>query len=285
MKSRLLVILFSLASLLVSSAHRIAAEGPAPFRVLTYNVLYGFNHGKSADLGARWIAGRYPDIVALQEMNGFTQDSLAALAKRWGHEHAVILKEDGFPVALTANSPIEVIEKRLEDMWHGYLHCKVRGVHVFVVHLSPSKHEVRLREAGILTTKIKPLLANDERVLLMGDFNTNSPLDMQWLEPRPYVAAWRQQEPENADPGYLTMRAFLEAGLFDLVREKRPTTEVSRGTFATTIKEQARPGRQWRIDFILADPGLALRCIDARTTDDPLVHQISDHFPVQASFR
>ena len=278
-------LLFFAATFLTASAHRIQAKEPDPFKVLTYNVLYGFNFQKSTDLGAQWIKGQHADLVALQEMTKYTQVKLTALAKKWGHQHSVILKENGFPVCLTANSPIEVIEKRVEDMWHGYLHCKVRGVNIFVVHLSPSKHDVRVKEAGILCAKVKLLLAADQRVIIMGDFNCNSPLDRDWLEAQPSTQEWRAKLPGNADPGYLTMSQFHAAGLYDLVHEKCPTAQVRLGTFSTRIKKQDRPGDRWRIDFILTDPTLALRCINADTPRDPVLHKISDHFPVQATFR
>ena len=81
------------------------------------------------------------------------------------------------------------------------------------------------------------------------------------------------------------MSQFHAAGLYDLVHEKCPTAQVRLGTFSTRIKEQDRPGDRWRIDFILTDPTLALRCINADTPRDPVLHKISDHFPVQATFR
>lgn len=271
-------------SVLALSVATLSAQDQ-PFRVLTYNVLYGFNHGKAIDLGAEWIAKRHPDIVAFQELNKFTQDKLSALAKKWGHNHTVILKEEGFPVALTANTKIEVVEKRIKDMWHGYLHCKVRGVHIFVVHLSPSNHKVRVSEAALLGTKITKLMADGANVMVLGDFNTNSPLDRGWLEPRPSTAEWRRKLPESADPEYITMSKFRDMGLIDLVHAKRPTAEVQLGTFPSRIKKQDRPGEGWRIDFILTDPKLALRCINAFTSREPEVHQISDHLPVEASFR
>ena len=272
------------AFLLFTTAGLQAAESK-PFKVLTYNVLYGFNYQKSTALGAEWIKGQQADVVALQEMTKFTQDKLSALAKKWGHQHSVILKEKGFPVCLTSMTPIEVLEKRVEDMWHGYLHCKVRGVHIFVVHLSPSRHDVRVREAGILFAKIQPLLSAKEKVILMGDFNCNSPLDKSWLEGRKSTEEWRKKLPANADPGYVTMSKFLALGLVDLVHTKQPQPQVQLGTFPTTVKEQSRSGNNWRIDFILTDPIFAKTCTSAHTLRDKVVHKISDHFPVQASFR
>ena len=41
-------------------------------KILNWNVLYGFNHGNSIELGTRWIVNQSPDVVALQELNGNT---------------------------------------------------------------------------------------------------------------------------------------------------------------------------------------------------------------------
>ena len=50
--------------------------------ILTYNVLYRFNHGKATKIGAKWIAEQKPDIVALQELNNFKQGTFGNIAKR-----------------------------------------------------------------------------------------------------------------------------------------------------------------------------------------------------------
>jgi endonuclease/exonuclease/phosphatase family metal-dependent hydrolase len=270
-----------------------ALQAETPFRVLTYNVLHGFNHGESRDTGADWIAARKPDLVALQELNGYTQESLEALADGWGHDHAVILKETGFPVGLTSNAPIEIIEKRLEGMWHGYLHCKVRGVHVFVVHLSPSKFAVRMREAGIICPKARRLLDAGERVLILGDFNCSSPLDHQWLQTRPKPEETdtksAARRAANADPKSAVMSQFLACGLVDLVHKNQHPDELERGTFPTRLlphakTDQQRKDKVWRIDFILTDPVLAKQCTGASIPRDNQTDLISDHYPVQAEF-
>ena len=103
--------LICLSALLASGCQSARVASPADrLTIMSYNVLYGFDKGKGLDAGARWIAKQRPDVLALQELNGFTPAKLAEAARRWGHEHAVILKEDGFPVGLTSRFPIEVIE-------------------------------------------------------------------------------------------------------------------------------------------------------------------------------
>lgn len=273
----------------------LASTAPAvPLRILTYNVFYGFNHGKSPEVAAGWIATQKPDVVALQELNRYTQASLEETAKKWGHNHTVILKEKGFPVGLTANSPIEIIGKQLDGMWHGYLHCKLRGTHLFVVHLSPSKHDFRMAEAKLLCAKIKPLLEAGESVIVLGDFNCSSPLDRGWLEARPkdndsLDEETAQRRARNADPAYAVMSQFLGLGLADLVHAKQPAEELERGTFATRLlpnykTSEQRKHKTWRIDFLLADSALAKRCTSARIPRDMETDLISDHYPVEAVF-
>jgi endonuclease/exonuclease/phosphatase family metal-dependent hydrolase len=283
---RILLICLSLFSL--------RTAGAEPLRILTYNVLYGFNHGRAPEIGAKWIDEQKPDIVALQELNSFKQGTLEKISKNWNHKYAVILKEKGFPVGLTANSEITIIEKRLDGMWHGYLHCKVKGIHLFVVHLSPSQHAFRMKEAKLLSEKAKPLLAAGESVLILGDFNCNSPLDRKWLNARPkdeeaIDEKTTQRRAGNADPDYAVMSQFLALGLIDLVHARQPGAELQRGTFATRLLPQYRTDEQrkdktWRIDFILADPTLAKRCSSARIPRDKEVDLISDHYPVEAVF-
>ncbi|MEJ6643491.1 MAG: endonuclease/exonuclease/phosphatase family protein [Akkermansiaceae bacterium] len=283
---RLLLLCFVLIS-----THTASAE---PLRILTYNVLYGFNHDKAPEIGAQWISEQNPDIVALQELNGFKQGTLEEIAKKWHHDHAIILKERGFPVGLTANSEITVIEKGLDEMWHGFLHCKVKGMNIFVVHLSPSQHAFRMKEAKLLCEKAKPLLDAGETVLFLGDFNCNSPLDQKWLDARPkneeaLDKKTAQARTGNADPNSAVMAQFLALGLIDLVHVKQPTAELERGTFATRLlpqyqTDEQRKDKTWRIDYILADPVLAKRCTSARIPRDKQVDLVSDHYPVEAIF-
>ena len=35
-------------------------------KIVNWNVLYGFNHGKSVEKGAKWIAAQAPSVVALR---------------------------------------------------------------------------------------------------------------------------------------------------------------------------------------------------------------------------
>ncbi|MBX2877916.1 MAG: endonuclease/exonuclease/phosphatase family protein, partial [Saprospiraceae bacterium] len=153
-------------------------EDTPTLRVITYNIWNGFDWGKDSTRHQQfldWTAFQKPDILALQELCGYTQEKLAQDAKSWGHDYAVILKEDGYPVGLTSKWPIQVIKKQREGMWHGMLHAQVAGIDVFVVHLSPADWKTRKREAQILIQQLEAL--NNDKYLILGDFNALSPMD------------------------------------------------------------------------------------------------------------
>jgi endonuclease/exonuclease/phosphatase family metal-dependent hydrolase len=271
--------------------------GPADrLTIMSYNVLYGFDKGKGLDAGTRWIAKQRPDVLALQELNGFTPAKLAEAARRWGHEHAVILKEDGFPVGLTSRFPIEVIERRVDrgadkvipnKFWHGYLHAKVAGVHYIVVHLSPSNYQVRRYEVAQLGPKIKALIAAGEHVVVLGDFNTHHPADRESLETRPDVRAGRAKGPIDLIDGqidFTVMRAFMDTGLEDVcLKLIEPSKRI--GSIPSRLAERApTPELQAklfeRIDYILMSPRLAARCASAAIPHDEVLNTVSDHYPV-----
>ena len=86
-----------------------------------------------------WVKEKDPDFMALCECNAFTEESLTALAGRYGHPYAILCKESGFPVGLTSKYPIELRNRLLEDvpLWHGAIHTRIKDINVVVLHLYP----------------------------------------------------------------------------------------------------------------------------------------------------
>lgn len=238
-------------------------------KVLNWNVLYGFNHRKSIKQGIDWINEQKPDVVGLQELNGHTLKSLGEAAKGWGHNHAVILKQGGFPVGLTSRQPIEVIEKRVKGFHHGYLHCKTSGVHFFIVHFWPGKDH----EAKLIIGQINKLLLSEKHVIVMGDFNTHSRKDRDALKTSSHVK-----------PSYQVIDMFEQAGFVDLVYKHDRKAIYS---FPSPIiipkwakNEQEILQKRQRIDFILASAKLAEPSVSATVITSKEAGRISDHYPV-----
>ena len=266
-------------------------------KIISYNVLYGFNHGKNINDGANWIKEQNPDVVALEELNGFTQHKLESVAKNWGHNYAQILKENGFPVGLTSKEPIETIEKRLHDMHHGYLHCKTAGLNFFVIHLSPFDLARRRIEAGIICAKAKALIEREEPVIVLGDFNAFSPYDQKQLSnkkeflQRMIAQEQKDEKRRNLDNGkmdFSVLQTFFDAGLIDTYVKTLDDAQDTTASFPSMLvskspEEQNKFSR--RLDFILLNKKMAQWILKAGVCRYSVLNKISDHYPVMVVLR
>jgi endonuclease/exonuclease/phosphatase family metal-dependent hydrolase len=241
---------------------------------VNWNVLYGFNHKKSVKQGANWITKQAADVVALQELNGHNQVGFKELASEWGHDHAAILKKGGFPVGLTSNQPIEVIERRVKDFHHGYLHCKTHGIHFFVVHFWPGKYW----EADWILDKTAPLIERGEKVIILGDFNGNSRKDEDFLIAN---ATLRKRD-------YTFVDKVEAKGFVDIVHKHDPEAKISQPSSITIprwtkdLKELKL--KRYRIDFVFADKSFAEQSHSGTISLAREIETISDHYPVIVEF-
>ena len=283
----------ALQTLLLAALIGAGEAAAGDFKIISYNVLYGFNHHQSQELGAGWLAGQDPDVVALQELNGWTQETLGQLARAWGHPHVALLKEDGFPVGLTSREPIEVLGRHLEEMHHGWLHCRTSGSHFLVVHLSPFKYQHRQLEAAAITAKVAELRADGASVVVLGDFNAHSPLDRKQLDRSTGLLEKRRTgdaehaHVQNLNDGqfdFSVMQAFLDVGLEDSCRKQISEATTKYGTIPSRISGRTAAEQQddlSRIDFILLSEDLAGSVTSsAMPHTDVLLNQVSDHIPV-----
>jgi len=250
------------------SAPGATQEAPARLRVVSWNVLYGFNHGRSVDEGVAWLNDQAPHVLALQELNGFTADKLAATAARYGHGHSALQKESGFAMGLTSTAPIEVLERRVDGFHHGYLHARTHGIEFFVVHFWPGKaHEVEH-----VLGRARARLAAGARVAILGDFNTHSARDATFLAGK------------RAEPRFEELGSLEAAGFVDVVHRFDRRALVSCPSPITIPRwskdlEEVDSKRQ-RIDFVLLDGELAHRARSATILRSETLDAISDHYPV-----
>ncbi|MGB0993252.1 MAG: endonuclease/exonuclease/phosphatase family protein [Akkermansiaceae bacterium] len=270
---------------------------PETLRVMTYNIWYVFAKGKQQTEGKAWINSQAPDVVALQELTNIKPQKLQELASGWGHKHSSLLKTSGFSVGLTSRWQIEVVTKKIKGMHHGYLHAKTGGVHYFVVHLSPFKWKVRQAEAEILLAEMTPLIKSGQKVIVLGDFNTVSPADKQWLESDKNAEQLASKKKSDAKHGhvqnlkngafdYEVMEKFFRGGLIDTADGHLAKTFAARLSIPTGIwtdkKSAVKLGE--RIDFILASKNLQQRVKKCQIVTAGIVNQISDHYPVITDF-
>ena len=293
---RILIALTGLLSIGILRGSPIPTDPhPKSLRVISWNTWYVFNEQNEVAAGKKWLKEQRPDMVALQELTDITPELLQSLADSWGHEHSSLLKPAGFSVGLTSRSPIETVEKGLENMHHGFLHVRSFGIEIFVVHLSPFKWEVRQQEATVLAGKIKPLLKNGAKVMVLGDFNAFSPADAGILDKdeEALEAALEQdakhghvQNLKDGKYDYDVIKIFFDAGLSDTARGKLPITPQERMTLPTGVfsGKKTAPRNGQRVDFILTGPKLHKMVERFSIPREGSLNRISDHFPVVVDF-
>ncbi|MCL3779541.1 hypothetical protein EMN47_03970 [Prolixibacteraceae bacterium JC049] len=270
-------------------------------KLISYNIWNGYEWGKDTlrkKQQIAWIKAQQSDIMAMQELCAYTDKKLQTDSKKWGHKHSVLLKESGYSVGLTSKYPIQLVEKITTGMHHGALHCIVKEIHVFVIHLSPFKWKKRSQEIDILSPKIKKLLNANEKVIVCGDFNALSPIDADWYNNNKALLRDRissdnkHQHVENLRNqlfSYSEVAKTLGLGLYDVCTQFVPQG-ISRISCPTLVfaktkeEEQSLIERSTRIDYILTSFNLAQHCRNAFIYNTRTTANLSDHYPVGAIF-
>lgn len=250
-----------------------AAVSPR-LRVLSYNVWVGFkNDDKRRDRAAAWIAAQKPDVVALQELNGYTIDKLQEDARAWGHPYVQLCQvKSGYHLGLTSREPIGNVHLVLvKGVSKGILHGQTCGIDFFVLHLAARPEDVRLRETAVVLPEIRKIQSADRPSVLLGDFNSPSRLD----------AAYYQREAKYPAQ-YNVMDQYYRGGWVDVVRQHQVEMSEQQASHPSRLIENK--WGSWRIDYILASPQLADKCIDARVVKESATDDLSDHYPVIADF-
>ncbi len=268
------------------------------FKVMAYNIWNGFDWAKDEDRHQKfinWVNSKKPDVLALQELCGYTQEELESDAKKWGHNYAIILKEKGYPVGLTSNKPIELKEKTKEGLWHGMLHAETWGIDFFVVHLSPADRDFRYKEAMIIGEKIQNI--KNENYIVLGDFNAHSPYDAdQDKAHKSHLNKVRASDAKNEKHNnlmdeqfdYSVISSFLTLPLIDVT--PRFVSANDRFTFpaealvGTWQTKESIVKNRVRIDYILTSRALGMKCVEVQVFNGEDTTLLSDHFPLMAEF-
>ena len=122
------------------------------------------------------------------------QPSMAARAAVAGLAHAFMLPQrDGWNIGIMATSPIEVLWADDSPMHfeRGAIAAGVGGVVYIVVHLHAHDAGARVGEAQRIARNVTALTAAGRPVVVMGDFNTLSPLDADWHVAEDFVGCVR----------------------------------------------------------------------------------------------
>jgi endonuclease/exonuclease/phosphatase family metal-dependent hydrolase len=242
--------------------------------VLTYNVFVGFKddakrHAQAVD----WIAAQQPDVVALQELNGYTKEKLTEDARAWGHPHSELcITRSGYHLGITSRKPISNVQLIVKQgIHHGMIHGQSHGIDFFVLHLAPQSEEIRIPETEIVMAEIRGSQSVTRPTILLGDFNSSSPLDAEYF---------RLESKHH--PKFNVMTRYLGADFVDLVHQHQGVLTKEQASVPSLLVKNG-PGF-WRLDYILASPLLAKKCVFAQVVKTPATAHLSDHYPVMADF-
>ncbi len=263
------------------------------FVVVSYNVREGFNQDslKEAQF-VQWIKAQDPDVLALQELNHFTQVSLERLAARYGHPYAILSKDPAFPereyyVGITSKYPITNVEKVLASMHHVYIYARVKGYHLFVTHLSPHRLTKRQQEMAAILARASYIPAS-EGVMIIGDLNTLSARDRKVYDT---PERWKRAEEIersythlfNLVDGkfdYSVMEMAENGGFYDAYYLINKEFNYTLPTIAYDTGKTFDGGPA-RIDYILVNKALRKRCTAFSIVKDDVTHNLSDHYPLK----
>ena len=263
-----------------------ASSQEKKFRIITWNVYEGMklDTTQHKTAFALWIMEKDPDVIAFQEMNRFTQAKLEEFARSYGHGYSILLKDSGFPVALTSKYPISNTEKVIDKMHHGYIQATVRDITFFVVHLSPHRYQKRQEEIDIVLTAATS--APDKRkTIILGDFNSQSPQDSVFYTDGKMVEVQKILKTKypvydnlrNGQLDYNVVRTALVKGYIDPVYNSKKLNI----SFSADI--QGDPDLKYnktRIDYILLNASFKSKIEKAFIIRDKFTDVISDHYPV-----
>lgn len=255
-------------------------------RIITWNVYEGMKLDTTRDKTAfsQWIRQKDPDVMAFQEMNGFTQAKLEEFSRSYGHGYSILLKDSGFPVALTSRYPISNTEKVLDKMHHGYIQATVKDITFFVVHLSPHKYYKRQEEINIVLSAAAS--APDKRkTIILGDFNSQSPQDSVFYTDGKMVEVQKILKTKyplydnlrNGQLDYNVVRTALVKGYIDPVYNSK---KLSISFSADIQGDPDLKNNKTRIDYVLLNAFFQSKIKKAFIIRDKFTDVISDHYPV-----
>ncbi len=257
-------------------------------KFISYNILQGMRldslPGKPAFVS--WAKQQDPDVMALQEVTGFSQAKLEKLAASYGHPYASLLTEGiKYPVAITSKYPIKGIRKITEGMDRGLIIAEVEGFHVAVLHLTPFDYRKRRSEVQVVLSAIQSA-EDSKQWVLMGDFNTVSPADSANYSDGRLVRGYLNYEKKyppilklaDGKIDYSVIQSILDCGFIDALKLKH--TAFIKTVHPKAFEPKKGPDVSSRIDFIFVSDDLKHSVSSAAVIADAFTEVSSDHYPV-----
>jgi endonuclease/exonuclease/phosphatase family metal-dependent hydrolase len=241
-------------------------------RVVTYNIRNGGGPSR-LDTVLRVVDRLAPDVLALQELRGFTRPVAARIAAALGMRAYVAPSCFAQPVAVFVRDLTVLAAAPVRRPFHHaasrvVLRTAAGPLTVVSAHLHPHRRGARRREARRLAGAVR----GRDLAIVCGDLNgldpgTDHTDEIERLSPAYRVRHLRRD-------GTVDTRAVAElhdAGLVDL-------GDPSRATAPTALGGAEFSGM--RLDYLFGTPAVAARLQAYRVVDGGAAETASDHYPV-----
>ncbi len=260
-------------------------------RIVTWNLLNGGQDGASTERLDRItgvLRGQNPDVVLLQEANGFAADNqrrLHHLENSLDMRGFLGVAKTGYDVATFVRRDQAVGSHEVDAT--NFFHAMVRvellldgvSLHVINTHLCPHSAQVRVTEAQHLARYVRYGATDDVHVVIGGDFNSLDPHQghSAALEKMPPYYRARYLVPgDDQQPDTRVGRALEVAGLVDigyLLGDQSYTIPTLLPVFGADF------GRL-RLDYMYLSPGFASLTTDYGVIRTEQTDKCSDHYPL-----
>jgi len=252
----------------------------------------------------RWVVRHSPDVLTINELNGWNEGALAAFGSSLGLPHVAFLQTPwGYHLGILSRVPLSVeLSQAAAPFHHGVLVVQLAGIRLMLTHLSPADATARFAEARELVH----LGAGEGPVMLTGDLNTLSALDVEDHRARRLNELLMQDEslarkfsrPEDQGGGidYSPMELLLVNGFHDAAHSSSSPRAAGGGPMGgscasesaeqnysvpTMINADAMHAAPMRLDYALVNDALRSRCyLNSRLVRDPETETLSDHYPL-----
>lgn len=299
-------------------------------KVVTYNLFYGLtlSPSKSGDnipqeeKFINWALKENPDIIAYQEL-GSTYDSeleLLQLASKINHNHAYVWDRGSKQsIGISSKWEMELVDGDNTYEGHAVYKIKNEPFYFIITHLSSSSINKRKNETDLILSKYQNYVNNNNHVIILGDFNSNTENDAVYLDNNISERLKERFDKGNkfnselncttntdistCDWDYSVMPKYFSSDLdlIDLINDyaniegykanKIWGTFPSKAAAAVATKSQ-RSRHLSRIDYVLCNQALSIYTKDARivhgytNSNNEFIEmdEISDHYPILIQF-
>jgi exodeoxyribonuclease-3 len=247
-------------------------------KVVSYNLFEGAGATKS-EL-AEFINGEQPDIVCLQEANGWGDDEQGR-NKEFASEVDLPFYVYGdsntrFKLATFSRTPFVGSEVHKNGFWHSAIKASVQHsgdtIDVWNVHLDPRSEANRLDEASVLAS----MVSKAKKAIAVGDFNSLSATDDYAPDLIEQLRSKGIRKFGEIALRYDVMDYFVAQGLVDVAQ----ALGTNEWTVPTPANTDAHHADRLRLDYMLATQDLASSITSMATVKNKLTDKISDHYPL-----